>query len=211
MKTYLTLLTCLLITISCFSQNEHEFVKLSEEKKGKRLKLYATNTDSIAYDVFLRVVTEDFRRSSNRPTIMNVPAKSKVELITLIQLVGTEGKYTTTFIVNEVAPTIEVDKSETWLDVRLDDALKDQKATIFVSNDCSICKEAKRILGENNIAFTEYNIDDNAAEYLEAVETFQTDKKPIKTTLPLLKIKDQFYKNINSIEDFNGILRKAFN
>jgi len=157
------------------------------------------------------VVTEDFRRSSNRPTIMNVPAKSKVELITLIQLVGTEGKYTTTFIVNEVAPAIEVDKSETRLDVRLDDALKDQKATIFVSNDCSICKEAKRILGENNIAFTEYNIDDNAAEYLEAVETFQTDKKPIKTTLPLLKIKDQFYKNINSIEDFNGILRKVFN
>ncbi|MEJ6791504.1 MAG: hypothetical protein QNK89_01875 [Lacinutrix sp.] len=55
------------------------------------------------------------------------------------------------------------------------------------------------------------NIDEDASGYLSAVEEFQTDKKPIKTTLPLLKIKEQFYKNIKSIEDFNSILRKVFN
>jgi glutaredoxin len=210
MKTLFTLFTFLLITINSFAQNDHEFVKLSEEKKGKRLKLYATNTDSISYDVFLRVVTKDYRRSSNRPTILNVPPNSKVELITLIQLVGSEGQYDSTFIVNEVAPALEIDKNYNELDKRLNNAIENQKVVLFTSNDCNICTDAKRVLGESKIGFTEYNIDEDASKYLKAVEEFQTDKNPIKTTLPLLKVNERFYKNINSLEGFNTILRKEF-
>ncbi|MEJ6791505.1 MAG: hypothetical protein QNK89_01880 [Lacinutrix sp.] len=62
---------------------------------------------------------------------------------------GSEGKYNSTFIVNEIAPTLEIDKTEINLDIRLDNALKDQKVTLFTSNDCTICQEVKSILGEN--------------------------------------------------------------
>lgn len=210
MKMSLTLITVLLISISSFAQNNHKFVKLSEEKNGKRLKLYATNTDSISYDVFLRVVTDDFRRSSNRPTIKNVPANSKTHLITLIQLADSNGKYEATFIVNEVAKTLEVNKNHSNLGLKLDDAIAEQSVILFTSNTCSICPETKRILGDNNIGFTEYNIDEDSSKYLKSVEAFETDKTRIQTQLPLLKINDQFFKNINSIEDFNTILREAF-
>jgi len=211
MKTYLTLIAFLLITLTGFAQKDHKFVKLSEEKKGKRLSLYATNTDSISYDVFLRVVTQDFRRSSNRPTIMNVPPNGKVKLITLIQLAGSEGKYDSTFIVNEVAHSLEIDKNHSNIDLRLDKAIKDAKVTLFTSNDCTICADVKSILGKNNIAFNEFNLEEDASKYINAVEEFQTDKRPFKSTLPLLKVGKQFYKNIKSVEDFNGILRKTLN
>ncbi|MEJ6791506.1 MAG: hypothetical protein QNK89_01885 [Lacinutrix sp.] len=52
MKTHITLLTFLIISMACFAQNEHKYVKLVEEKKGKCLTLYAVNSDSISYDVF---------------------------------------------------------------------------------------------------------------------------------------------------------------
>jgi len=145
MKTYITLITLLLISLSSFAQKEHKFVKLSEEKKGKRVTLYATNTDSISYDVFLKVDTKDFRRSSNRPIIRNIAANSKIKLMTLIQLTGKEGKYKSIFVVNEVAYALDINKDHEALDFKLDRALKDKKVTLFTQDNCVICPDTKRI------------------------------------------------------------------
>ncbi|WP_157811563.1 glutaredoxin domain-containing protein [Lacinutrix sp. Bg11-31] len=212
MKTYLTLITFLLLTLNSFAQNDHKFVKLSEEKKGKRLTLYVTNTDSISYDIFLKVDTKDYRRSSNRPIIRNIAANSKIKIMTLIQLTETEGNYDSVFIVNEVAYALDLEKDFEVLEFKLDRAIKDQKVTIFTKNDCVICPDTKRILENNKIAYTEYNIDKDSTIYLKIIKEFQADKKNrFENRIPLLKIESEVYNNISSVEDFIGALREAFN
>ncbi|WP_452224110.1 glutaredoxin family protein [Lacinutrix chionoecetis] len=212
MKKYLTLLTILLLTCNCFAQNEHKYVKLSEEKKGKRLTLYATNTDSLSYDIFLKVDTKDFRRSSNRPIIRNIAANSKIKLMTLIQLAGTEGNYESVFVVNEVAYSLELDKDFEALDFKLDRAIKEKKVTIFTKDDCLICPDTKRILDNNKIRYTEYNIDKDSTNYLKIIKEFKTNKQSrFENRIPLLKVDGAVYNNIKSVEDFIGALREAFN
>ena len=212
MKTYLTLIAFLLLTLNSFSQNDHKFVKLSEEKKGKRLTIYATNTDSISYDIFLKVETKDYRRSSNRPIIRNIAANSKIKLLTLIQLAGTEGKYHSIFVVNEVAYALDLDKDHEALDFKLNRAIKDKKVSLFTKDDCIICPDTKRILENNKIAYTEYNIDNDSTTYLKIIKEFQANKtNGIENRIPLLKVGGEVYNNIKSTEDFVGALREAFN
>lgn len=212
MKTYLTILTFLLITLTSFAQNKHEFVKLTEEKKGKRLTLFATNTDSISYDLFLKVDTKDYRRSSNRPIIRTIAANSKIKLMTLIQLAGTEGNYDSVFVVNEVAYALDLDKDYETLDFKLDRAIKDKKVTLFTKDDCTICPDTKRILNNNKITYTEYNIDKDSTTYLKIIKEFKADKENrFQNQIPLLKVGNEVYNNIKSTEDFIGALREAFN
>ncbi|WP_290698912.1 glutaredoxin domain-containing protein [Lacinutrix sp.] len=212
MKTYLTLIAFLLFTINSFAQNDHEFVKLSEEKKGKRLTLYATNTDSISYDIFMKIETKDYRRSSNRPIIRNIAANSKIKLMTLIQLAETEGNYNSVFVVNEVAYTLDINKDHEGLDFKLDRAIKDKKVVLFTKDDCVICPDTKRILENNKIAYTEYKIDKDSTNYLKIIKEFKADKKNrFENRIPVLKVGDKVYNNIKSTEDFVGALREAFN
>lgn len=208
MKTYITLIAFLLLTLTSFSQDDHKSVKLSEEKKGKRLTLYATNTDSISYDVFLRVETKDFRRSGNRPIIRNIAANSKIKLITLIQLAGTEGNYDSMFFVNEVSYALELNKDYEALGFKLDKAINNKKVALFTKDDCAICPDTKRILDNNKISFTEYNIDRDSTKYLNIIKELKTNKQ---SQIPLLKIENKVYNNISSIEDFIVALREAFN
>ncbi|WP_299888401.1 glutaredoxin domain-containing protein [uncultured Lacinutrix sp.] len=212
MKQIIVLFFVFLITLNGLAQTEHKYVKLSEEKKGKRLTLYATNTDSISYDLFLKVETKDYRRSSNRPIIRTIAANNKIKLLTLIQLTGTKGKYKSIFVVNEVAYALEVNKDHEGLDFKLDRAIKDKKVTLFTKDDCIICPDTKRILETNNIAYTEYNIDKDSTNYLRIIKEFQADKKNrFENRIPLLKVNNQVFNNIKSTEDFIGALREAFN
>jgi len=212
MKTYLTLIALSLLTLNGFAQIDHKFVKLTEEKKGKRLTLYATNTDSISYDIFLKVDTKDFRRSSNRPIIRNIAANSKIKLITLIQLTGSEGNYSSVFVVNEVAYALELDKDFEALDFKLDRAIIDKKVTLFTKENCLICPDTKRILENNKISYKEYNIDKDSTTYLKIIKEFKANKKNgNENHIPLLKIDDKVYNNIKNTENFIGALREAFN
>lgn len=207
---YLLILTLLSTTIS-FSQNEHEHVKLKEEKKGKRLNLYAVNTDTISYDVFLKVETKDYRRSSNRPILRTIAPKSKIKLMTLIQLTNTQGKYNSIFIVNEVAYALEIYKDFEALNVKLDKAIKDKKVTLYTKDDCLICPDAKRILTNNKIGYTEYNIDKDSINYLKIIKEFQDDKQNhFENRIPLLKVDNKVYNNIKTTEDFIVALQEAF-
>ena len=174
--------------------------------------LFATNTDSISYDLFLKVDTKDYRRSSNRPIIRNIAANSKIKLMTLIQLAGTEGNYDSVFVVNEVAYALDLDKDYETLDFKLDRAIKDKKVTLFTKDDCTICPDTKRILNNNKITYTEYNIDKDSTTYLKIIKEFKADKQNrFQNQIPLLKVGDEVYNNIKSNEDFIGALREAFN
>lgn len=215
MKYTFTLFICFFFTLYSFAQfeqEEHKYVKLSEEKKGKRLNLYVENTDSISYDIFLKVDTKDFRRSSNRPVLRTIAGNTKVKVLTLIQLTGSEGKYNSTFIVNEVAYKLEVFKDKEVLDFKLDKAIKDTKVTIFTQDNCSICPNAKTILSRNKIKYTEYNIDKDSTYYNNIIKEFKTLKpKGNVNKIPVLKVKDKVYNNIETLQDFIDALKEAFN
>ncbi len=212
MKSLFLFATLLFLSLIGYAQNDHKFVKLKEVKKGKRVSLYAENTDSISYDVFLKVETKDFRRSSNRPIIRTIAPKTKVKLLTLIQLANTDGKYNSMFVVNEVAYALEVDKDKEGLSFKLDKAIKDKKVILYTKDDCLICPDAKRILENNKISFTEYNIDKDSTNYLKIIKEFQDDKdNRRKNRIPMLKVENQVFNTIKSLDDFVAALRQAFN
>lgn len=201
----------LLLTFNTQAQSDHKYVKLIEEKLGKRVTLFAKNTDSIAYDVFLKVDTKDYRRSSSRPVLKNIPANSKTKLITLIQLTKTEGNYKTLFIVNEVARALKFRKDKQILEFKLDDAIHDKNVTLFTNNKCNICNDTKHILKNNNIAYTELNIDKDSINYIKFSKTLKTYKKGENTGhMPMLKVDDNLFNNIKTIEDFTKALRQVY-
>lgn len=115
----------LLFSAFCFAQKNHKFVTIKEKINGKRIELFAENTDNKSYDVFLMVNTQDFRKSSSRPTIKTVPANGRIKMITLIKLVGKEGKYDYKVVVNEKAGKLKVKKDKNEL-LKINDSLSKQ-------------------------------------------------------------------------------------
>ncbi|MFC7444455.1 hypothetical protein C7H62_1892 [Mesoflavibacter sp. HG96] len=212
MKNYLLLLLLTLFTIGANAQNDHKYVKLIEEIKGKRYELYIENTDSISYDIFLKVDTEDFRRSSERPILKTIPPKSKQRVLTMVILNGKEGKYTYTLIINEVAYALQFDKDFELLDTKLDEELKSKTVEIYTQNDCSICPDAKRILTKNKIGYKEYNIDQDTTHYNKLIKEFKALKPNSAVNhIPILKVDNKVYNQIESLEDFIEALRDGFN
>ena len=212
MKNYILLLLLILFTIGANAQNDHKYVKLTEKIKGKRYELYIENTDSISYDIFLKVDTEDFRRSSERPILKTIPPKSKQRVLTMVILNGKEGKYTYTLIINEVAYALQFDKDFELLDTKLDEELKSKTVEIYTQNDCSICPDAKRILTKNKIGYKEYNIDQDTTHYNKLIKEFKALKPNSAVNhIPILKVDNKVYNQIESLEDFIEALRDGFN
>ena len=212
MKNCILLLLLTLFTIGANAQNNHKYVKLTEKIKGKRYELYIENTDSISYDIFLKVDTEDFRRSSERPILKTIPPKSKQRVLTMVVLNGKEGKYTYTLIINEVAYALQFDKDFELLDTKLDEEIKSKTVEVYTQNDCSICPDAKRILTKNKIGYQEYNIDQDTTHYNKLIKEFKVLKPNSAVNhIPILKVDDKVYNKIESLEDFIEALRDGFN
>ncbi|WGD34025.1 glutaredoxin domain-containing protein [Olleya sp. YS] len=207
-----TLLFFALLSLTSFSQNDHKYVKLNEEIIGKRYELFIENTDSISYDVFLKVDTNDFRRSSERPILQTIPGNSKKKVLTMVKLNDKPGNYTYILVVNEVSYSLEVDKDFEIIDFKLDRELKNKKVTLYTKDDCSICPDAKHILTKNKIGYTEYNLDQDTTNYNKIIKEFKAIKpKSDFNNIPILKIEDQLYNDIESLEDFIQALRDGFN
>lgn len=197
--------------ITCFSQmSSNPYVKLVEKKTGKRLQLFAENTDSIPYIVFLRVTTQDYRRTSKRPILKEIPANSKLLLKTLILLDGKEGIYTPTFIVNEVATNLTMRKTHDDFDLKISQAKSEKTVLIFTNSNCDLCDQAIVILQENAFNFKNHNIETNrqASKILKA-ELEDLDALN-NTTYPILKIENQIYTNIATREKLIEILKTHF-
>ncbi|MGB6268146.1 MAG: glutaredoxin domain-containing protein [Olleya sp.] len=207
----------LILILICFNsiviaQNEHKHVKLLEEVKGKRYELFIENTDSISYDIFLRVETNDFRRSSKRPILQTIPGNSKKKVLTMVKLNDKPGNYTYILVVNEVSYALEIDKDFEIIDFKLDKALKNKKVVLYTKDDCVICPDAKHILTKNKISYTEYNLDKDTTNYDKIIKEFKAIKpKSEFNQIPILKIEDQLFNDINSLEDFIQALRDGFN
>lgn len=191
----------LLLFISAFSfaqQTESEKVVLLKKQNGKRLEFYAKNTDSVSYSVFLRIVTTDYRRSSNRPVLKVIPANSETHLITLIKLIDKPGDYEQQFIVNEISQKLHIRKNFENFEIKIDDALKTESITIFESDDCTLCETAKTLFNNHKIAFNTKHIvkDSEALELL--LNNSGIAKDSIKNSPFILQIKSKVYTSIST-------------
>jgi hypothetical protein len=207
MLKFLVCLMSLFIFQNGFSQNNnHPYVKLIEKQNGKRLELYAKNTDTISYSVFLRITTNDFRRSSNRPVLETINPKSEKLLITLIKLVDKEGVYDSQFIVNKYTEELNFTKDNDGIEKNFNEALKSKTVILFETDNCDICDLAKNILTSNSIIFKTNNVSNNQDEVFKSLDIKDDSSK----TKFILKIQDSVYNRINNKETLIKTLKTYF-
>ncbi len=200
----------LLITFNSISQNEHEFVSIKEKATGKRVELFAVNTNKISYDVFLMVETEDYRRSSSRPVLKTIPANSEVRMITMVKLNGKEGKYDYTLVVNEIGYDLSIKKDHENFEVKIDDALNTKKVTLFTKGVCDLCDETKDLLSSNRIKYEEFNVDTDSTQLIKLIKEYKHQKVDARTYAPILKIGDSLYTQIKTRDELIYALKNHF-
>lgn len=182
-----------------FSQNTNtEKVTLIEKLNGKRLELYAKNTDTLIHVVFLRVTTKDYRRSSNRPVLKPVEPNSETHLLTLIKLAGTSGEYKYQFIVNEVSNNLEFRKDDDDIQINFDDALKTANMTIYNSDNCALCEETKTLFNKNKIAFKEKHIQKDKTELIKQLKIAKKPTDHLDEELFIIQIESDIYTGIKT-------------
>lgn len=189
---------------------DHAFVTLKEVKTGKRLDLYAVNTGTISYDVFLQVETKDYRRSSLRPIIKTIPAKSKTKLTTIIQLDNTAGVYDATLIVNEVSAAISIDKDKQNFENKVNTEFSKKQLIIFTETNCTLCEDTKKLLEKNHLQYIEYNITNNMPNYSLLTKALTDKKITAKPNLPILVLDDAIYTDLKNSNDIIKLLQKHF-
>lgn len=210
MKYILACFTLCLFTFKCISQNTHEYVSIVEKKVGKRTDLYAVNTGNNSYDVFLMVDTEDFRRSSSRPVLKTIPPNSEVKMITLIKLKGKKGKYTYTLVVNEIGYELNVRKDHEDFQLKIDNALKNKKVTLYTKDSCNLCITTKRLLENNYIKYDEFNIDKDSTHLIRLIKDYKRKNIDTRTYSPVIKIEDSLYTKVKSKNDLIKALKNHF-
>ena len=190
-----------LLFISCLSfaqQTKNENVELVKKQNGKRLEFFAKNNDSVSYSVFLRIETEDYRRSSNRPVLQVIPANSETHLITLIKLSDKPGDYKEQFIVNKISQSLNFRKDFDDIQINIDEALKTEDITIFESENCELCNEAKSLFNAYQIAFKTKNITEDQQNLEKLLKKAGQADYNIKNAVFILKIKESIYTNITT-------------
>ncbi|WP_298494521.1 hypothetical protein [uncultured Algibacter sp.] len=198
-----------LSSLFSFSQNANtEKVKLIEKQNGKRLELYAKNTDTISYVVFLRVTTKDFRRSSNRPVLKPIEPNSETHLLTLIKLAGTAGEYEQQFIVNEVSANLKFRKDYDDMQINFDDALKTANITLYKSDNCDFCDETETLFNDNKIAFKEKHIDKDQDILIEKLNKSGKSIENLDKELLLIEIESEIYRGITNKKQLLEVLKK---
>ncbi|WP_339917636.1 glutaredoxin domain-containing protein [Yeosuana marina] len=205
-KFLIYIISFFIIQIAWSQNNNHPYVKLIEKKNGKRLELFAKNSDTVSYSIFLRVTTDDFRRSSNRPVLETIYPKSEKHLLTLIKLANKEGLYEYQFIVNKYTEELSFTKDHDGVEINFNDALKSKSVVVFETDDCDICDQAKRILTNNDISFKTYNFSNNPSEIFNLLKI---QKDTINKTF-ILKIQDSIYDNIETKDTLIETFKKYF-
>ena len=202
----------LLSSLCSFSQDANtEKVTLIEKQNGKRLELYAKNTDSIDYVVFLRVTTQDFRRTSKRPVLKPVAPHSETHLLTLIKLAGTDGKYDHQFIVNEVSANLKFRKDDEDMQIDFDKALKTPHITIYESDNCKICEDSKTIFNDHKIAFEVKHIQNHKKILIEALKKVNKPLDQIEKQLFIIQIESEIYTAIETKKQLLEALKNHIN
>jgi len=195
-------------TLFCFSQNTNEKkVKLIEKLNGKRLELYAKNTDTTTHVVFLRITTNDYRRSSNRPVLKPVEPNSETHLLTLIKLAGSEGTYEHQFIVNEVSNNLKFRKDDDDMQINFDSALKTAKIIIYSSDNCEFCDDTKTLFNKNRIAFIDKYIEKDKTALIKLLKKYRKSTENLNNESLIIQIESEIYRGIKDKKELLEVLK----
>ncbi|AZQ44913.1 hypothetical protein [Nonlabens ponticola] len=107
---YLTILF-LLVSTTCLAQ--HDGIEIDVVKGHKKITYTAQNTTSDTLDLFFKVISDGFRRSADRPIITTVPAKSTINLLTLIPKKNADTTHTYIAVVTKPEHNIQIRKTDT--------------------------------------------------------------------------------------------------
>lgn len=106
------LLVSLFLLFSILEQQSHEGILIKVEKAHKKITYTAENITDKDIDLFFRVESTGFRRSADRPAITTIPAKKKIDLLTMIPLTGKDTTHTYMAIITQKENNLSFTKTD---------------------------------------------------------------------------------------------------
>lgn len=198
------ILTLLIILFAAKGFSQGLKVLISEEKKGKRLQLFAENKTQDTLNVFLMVNAEGYRRSASKPVIKNIGPGDKVPMITLIELDGVESRYTFDLVVNDKQSDLSYSYEEPERDIER--VIKGQ-LVIFSADECGKCTLLSSLLNDKRIQHRMFNINEDAVlygQFMSFIERRLTAET--KIIFPIVWNRDDVIFGYDNVEDIIGIL-----
>jgi len=187
----------ILCSIQCFSQDLK--VLITEEKKGKRVVLFAENKTTDTLNVFLLVNAEGYRKSASKPVIKDIPPLTKVPMITLIELRKEQLRYTFDLIVNEEKMDLSFNSEKQAKDIN---KIISGRLVIFSLPNCEKCDEISNRLTEERIQHKVFNIKEDAIIYRQFVAFIERDlTKEIHIRFPVIWNKDHVIFGYDRLEE----------
>jgi glutaredoxin len=176
MKRQLILFFTLFICTLGLSQQEK--VVITEKKKGKRIVLMAENKTTDTLNVFIMLTAQGYRRSADRPVVMNIPPRKKVHVMTLIEMEDQESSYTYNLIVNKnLDNSLTLEPEEDVVDI--ENVLKG-KVVVFSKTDCKKCDNLSAFLFRDQVNHRNFNISEDPKLYSQFMNFI--DKELQETT-----------------------------
>ena len=161
MKYKVIILILLFTTTFSFAQKEKVIV--TEKKQGKRITLFAENTTKDTLNIFIMLTAQGYRRSADRPVVMDLAPKKKINIMTLIEMDDQESSYTYNVIVNEKQKNaIPIDPDKEVADI---ETLIKGKVVLFTKVDCPKCETLSAFLFKEQINHRVFTIDKDPKLY----------------------------------------------
>lgn len=196
----------LLFLLLCFTSLQYAQglkVLITEEKRGKRVELYAENKTADSLNVFLMVNAEGYRRSASKPVIEDIPPYGKVHMITLIELAEAQSQYTFELVVNDKSADISMEFDSMERDI---ERVVSNKLVVFTVADCSKCDLLKSLLDTQRVSYRSFDIHKDKklyAQFMSFIERQLTEETKIR--MPVIWNRDEV---IFGYDDVERIVRK---
>lgn len=170
MKSKVIIILLCLFSYQLYAQAEK--VLITEKKKGKRVVLQAENVTSDTLNVFFMVNSNGYRRSADKPILKDIPPKSKIKMMTLIELTNVESSYTYELIVNGKNKPKEIDYTNKIIDI--ENVIKG-KLVIFTLTPCEKCKVLLSQLSLNHTPYQSYDIAKEPLRYRQFMKYIEDE------------------------------------
>ena len=190
MKLLNYIITAFILCYTIQIQAQEDRIIISEIKKGKRIVIYAENTTDETLNIFILVDSNGYRRSADKPILMDVPANRKLPVTTLIALNQPNASYTYELIINdELDMTKNISYTKAAADI---ERVITDKLVLFSKVGCDRCTRLDEELKYRRIDFRNFNIDKDPVLYKQFMAFIQntfTEKTQIR--FPVIWNKDE--------------------
>ncbi len=173
--------TLLLFGILSPIYSQENRILITEEKKGKKIILNAENITDKTLNIFVLINANGYRRSADKPILIDVPANSKIYLTTLIPLQQINSSYTYELIINnKLDNTSTIGYKKATSDIT---RVIENRLVLFTKLGCDRCKRLEQELTFKRITHRSFNIDEDPILYKQFMAFIQenfTEKTQIR-------------------------------